>query len=314
LQELSKRILNGDRRAAARAISYIEDDHPLKQTILQELFPSTGKAFVLGITGSPGAGKSSLVDVLVAYLRGLGLTVGIIAVDPTSPFTGGALLGDRIRMQRHATDPGVFIRSMGTRGSLGGLARASKEAIRVLDAFGMDVIIVETVGVGQSELDIMHIADTTAVVLNPGGGDTVQAFKAGIMEIADLFIINKADLAGTAKLMREVEQMLDLAKHDAAWRPPVVQTISLQEKGFEELWEAFLTHRKYLEDSGEGERRRAKHLREEVLEIVDFRIHQQMMNKIKQGAFADLLEQVGHRAKDPYEAADVILKDVASSK
>lgn len=228
MHEITRRILAGDVRGAARAITCVENDYPERTQILQELFAHTGRARLIGITGTPGAGKSSLVDVLISFLRKSGLSIGVVAVDPTSPFTGGALLGDRVRMQSHATDPGVFIRSMGTRGSLGGLSRNTKDAVRILDAYGCDVILIETVGVGQSELDIMNIADSTIVVLNPGGGDSVQAFKAGIMEIADLFVINKADLPGTDKLEIEVEQMLDLVKHDAPWRPPVIKTISTQ--------------------------------------------------------------------------------------
>jgi LAO/AO transport system kinase len=307
LHTLVERILEGDRRAVARAISYIEDNHPEKTEMLQDLFPHTGKAFLVGITGSPGAGKSSFVDKLIGYLRKQGLTVGIIAVDPTSPFTGGAILGDRIRMQDHFLDEGVFIRSMGTRGSLGGLARATKEAVRVLDAYGKDIIIIETVGVGQSELDIMNIADSTAVVLNPGGGDTVQAFKAGIMEIADLFILNKADLAGTDKLFREVEQMLDLVKHDAPWRPPVVKTITLQNKGIDEVWQAFLDHKTYLEESGEGERRRASHLKEEVAEITEHEVHQLVARRLRSEEYKGIMEKVSRRDLDPYEVAVQLL-------
>lgn len=282
--------------------------------MLQDLFPHTGKAFLVGITGSPGAGKSSFVDKLIGYLRRKSLTVGIVAVDPTSPFTGGAILGDRIRMQDHFLDEGVFIRSMGTRGSLGGLARATKEAVRVLDAYGKDVIIIETVGVGQSELDIMNIADSTAVVLNPGSGDTVQAFKAGIMEIADLFILNKADLAGTEKLMREVEQMLDLVKHDAPWRPPIVKTISVQNKGIDEVWDAFLTHKSYLAESGERDKRRASHLREEVVEIVEYDVHRVIVSQLRDEAYAGVMEKVSRREVDPYEIAGQLLQQLLKGK
>jgi LAO/AO transport system kinase len=309
MHQLSERILNGDRRACARAISYIEDDHPAKTEILQDLFPHTGRAVLIGITGAPGAGKSSLVDRLIGYLRKQGLTVGIIAVDPTSPFTGGAILGDRIRMQDHFLDEGVFIRSMGTRGSLGGLARTSKEAIRILDAFGKDVILIETVGVGQSELDIMKIADSTAVVLTPGGGDTVQAFKAGIMEIADLFIINKADLPGVDKLVAEVEQMLDLVKHDAPWRPPLVKAVSTRNQGLDEVWQAFERHEAFLKESGEWGERRSAHLHDEVLEIVDYRIHQMIASKLKQGSYNKSMNLVRSRQKDPYEVAAAIVKE-----
>ncbi|MED0676832.1 methylmalonyl Co-A mutase-associated GTPase MeaB [Aneurinibacillus thermoaerophilus] len=314
MHTLVERILAGDRRAVARAISYIEDDHPEKKEILQDVFPYTGKAFLVGITGSPGAGKSSFVDKLIGYLRKQSLTVGIIAVDPTSPFTGGAILGDRIRMQDHFLDEGVFIRSMGTRGSLGGLARSTKEAVRILDAYGKDVIIIETVGVGQSELDIMNIADSTAVVLNPGGGDTVQAFKAGIMEIADLFILNKADLPGTEKLFREVEQMLDLVKHNAPWRPPIVKTITLQNKGIAEAWQAFLDHNEYLKESGEWEKRRASHLKEEVAEIVEHEVHRLVVTNLRGEAYKETMEQVARREVNPYEVADRLLRQLVKEK
>ncbi|MGE5703754.1 MAG: methylmalonyl Co-A mutase-associated GTPase MeaB [Clostridia bacterium] len=308
MHEISKRILAGDVRGAARAITCIENDYPERTRILQEIFPHTGKAKLVGITGTPGAGKSSLVDCLIGYLRGLGLTIGVVAVDPTSPFTGGSLLGDRVRMQNHALDKGVFIRSMGTRGSLGGLSRNTKDTARVLDAYGCDVILIETVGVGQSELDVMNIVDTTVVVLNPGGGDTVQAFKAGIMEIADLFVINKADLQGVEKLYTEVEQMLDLAKHDAAWRPPVVRTISTQIQGMAELWEQVNAHQSFLHESGEWERKRGLQLRTEVLEITQQQMYQRMLRQIETGTFDAELAAVESRRKDPYSVADQILK------
>lgn len=307
MHEITRRILAGDVRGAARAITCIENDYPLRTQILREIFPHTGRAKLIGITGTPGAGKSSLVDVLISYLRAMNHHVGVVAVDPTSPFTGGALLGDRVRMQSHATDPGVFIRSMGTRGSLGGLARNTKDAVRILDAYGCDVILIETVGVGQSELDVMNIADSTIVILNPGGGDSVQAFKAGIMEIADLFVINKADLPGTDKLEIEVEQMLDLVKHDAPWRPPVIKTISTQNQGIEQLWQETLRHQQYLVASGEWEARRSQHLRDEVVEIVNYQIYQRMIRGIESGAFAEELSNVASRREDPYGVADEIV-------
>ncbi|NGQ96228.1 methylmalonyl Co-A mutase-associated GTPase MeaB [Brevibacillus sp. SYP-B805] len=306
MHELTGRILAGDVRGAARAITCIENDYPERTQVLREIFPHTGRAKLIGITGAPGAGKSSLVDNLIGYLRSMELKVGVVAVDPTSPFTGGALLGDRVRMQSHALDKGVFIRSMGTRGSLGGLSRNTRDAVRVLDAYGCDVILIETVGVGQSELDVMHIADTTVVVLNPGGGDAVQAFKAGIMEIADLFVINKADLPGVEKLQVEVEQMLDLAKHDAPWRPPVVRTVSIESRGLDDLWNAILRHQAYLVESGEGAARRAKHLKDEVLEIVHDQLYRRMLQSVEAGAFADALEDVAQRVRDPYTVAGQI--------
>ncbi|HBI02991.1 MAG TPA: methylmalonyl Co-A mutase-associated GTPase MeaB [Paenibacillaceae bacterium] len=310
MHNLVERILKGDIRAVARAISYVEDNHPEKTEILQELYPHTGKAYLVGITGAPGAGKSSLVNKLIGYIRKLGLSVGIVAVDPTSPFTGGAILGDRIRMQDHFLDPDVFIRSMGTRGSLGGLSRNTKEAVRILDAFGKDVIIIETVGVGQSELDIMNIADSTAVVLNPGGGDTIQAFKAGIMEIADLFVVNKADLAGTDKLVREVEQMLDLVKHDAPWRPPLVKTITFKNEGLDELWQAFLDHKEFSLDAGDYEKRRSSHLKEEVVEIVNYQVHQIILQQLKDEQYQQLMEQVSNRSVDPYVVAGKLIEQL----
>ncbi len=314
MHEITKRILAGDVRGAARAITCIENDYPERTQILSEVFPHTGRAKLIGITGTPGAGKSSLVDCLIGYLRSLGLSIGIVAVDPTSPFTGGALLGDRVRMQSHALDKGVFIRSMGTRGSLGGLSRNTKDAVRILDAYGCDVIFVETVGVGQSELDVMHIADTTIVVLNPGGGDAVQAFKAGIMEIADMFVINKADLPGVDKLHIEVEQMLDLAKHDAAWRPPIVRTVSTQNQGMQSLWEEILRHQAYLQESGLLTDKRGEQLQAEVLEIVHQQMYQQMLASIQTGAFDEVLSDVAKRKLDPYSVAGEIVKQLAIGK
>lgn len=308
MHPITKRILAGDVRAAARAITWIEDGFPEKGQVLQEIFPHTGKARLIGLTGSPGAGKSSLVDALITYLRSQQISVGVIAVDPTSPFTGGALLGDRIRMQHHAPDRGVFIRSMGTRGNLGGLSRNTKEAVRVLDAYGCQVIIVETVGVGQSELDIMKIVDTVAVVLNPGSGDTVQAFKAGIMEIADLFVINKADLPGLDKLLTEIEQMIEIVKHDASWQPPLIRTIATDRVGIPDLWQAILAHERFLMESGEGEKRRSYHLHEEVIELVNQNLSRVMLQRMEQGAFADELVEVANRRVDPYHAAEKMVR------
>ncbi len=309
MHEITQRILAGDVRGAARAITCIENDYPERGQILRELFPHTGRAKLIGITGTPGAGKSSLVDCMIGYLRSLGLKLGIVAVDPTSPFTGGALLGDRVRMQNHALDPGVFIRSMGTRGSLGGLSSNTRDAVRVLDAYGCDVILIETVGVGQSELDVMTIADTTVVVLNPGGGDSVQAFKAGIMEIADLFVINKADLPGVDKLQIEVEQMLDLVKHDAPWRPPIVRTVSTQNKGMAEMWAAVERHQDFLHESGEMAQRRSRHLQDEVLEMVRDHVYRRMLRGIQSGAYAAEMSRVADREQDPYSVAETIVRD-----
>ncbi|HEU4963198.1 MAG TPA: methylmalonyl Co-A mutase-associated GTPase MeaB, partial [Bacilli bacterium] len=250
------------------------------------------------------AGKSSLTDRIITYLRKeLGHRVGVIAVDPTSPFSGGAILGDRVRMGNHALDPDVFIRSMGTRGSLGGLAATTQEAIRVLDAWGCDTILIETVGVGQSELDIMNVADTTVVVLNPSAGDHIQTIKAGIMEIADLFAINKADLSGTDKTEREVNYMLDLLGH-IPWRPPVVRTISRENKGHDALWEQVLAHRKYLEESGLWEQRRHKRRQDEIVTIVEGQLARKVKALMAQDPdWAEKLAQVEAGSVDPYSLA-----------
>jgi len=308
MHELVKRILTGDKRAVARAITYIENDEPDKAQVLRDLHPYTGKAYLVGLTGSPGAGKSSLTDRVIAYLRREhDLKIGVIAVDPTSPFTGGAILGDRVRMGTHALDPGVFIRSMGTRGSLGGLARATQEALRVLDAWGCDVILIETVGVGQSELDIMNVADTTVVVLNPSAGDHIQTMKAGIMEIADLFAINKADLPGTDKTEREVQYMLDLLGH-IPWRPPVVRTVSRENKGVTELWQAVQDHRAYLESSGLWEQRRHKRRQDEIVTMIEGTMARRLKDLIAADSdWKEKLIQVEAGSIDPFTLADEML-------
>src|SRR5580698_6322128 len=230
----AEKIVSGDIRALARAATWIENRSPESETLLRELFPRTGRAMILGVTGAPGAGKSTLCDQIVRTLRDEGKTVGVIAVDPSSPYTGGAILGDRIRMQRHHADPGVFIRSMATRGWLGGLARATTEVTMLLDAAGFDVILVETVGVGQDEVEIARLADVTMVVLTPGMGDDVQAIKAGIMEIADVFVINKADLPGAEKLERELKASLTLAHRPDGWIPTIVSAVASEGKGIAE--------------------------------------------------------------------------------
>ncbi|MCW2277150.1 methylmalonyl Co-A mutase-associated GTPase MeaB [Heliophilum fasciatum] len=306
-------LLAGDRRIAAKMISLVENNGDQKTEILKAIYPHTGKAYILGITGSPGAGKSSLTDQIISQYRQRGQKVGVIAVDPTSPFTGGALLGDRIRMNEHYTDRNVFIRSMGTRGSLGGLSRSTKEAIKILDAFGCDIIIVETVGVGQSELEIMTAADTTIVVLTPGAGDSIQAIKAGIMEIADIFAINKADLLGADRVVTEVEVMLDLAAHNhpqgsLPWRPPVVKTITVRNEGVDKLIKAVDSHHEYLNESGRFTTERQERLKAEFAEIMEHHIRDLIRNQLqKTGEWQALQDQVMGRTVDPHTAAEEIL-------
>ncbi|OYD07979.1 methylmalonyl Co-A mutase-associated GTPase MeaB [Paludifilum halophilum] len=303
MREWAERIRRGDRRKIARAISWIENGDERKEDLLEAIYPYTGNAYLVGVTGSPGAGKSSLVDRLIGLLREEGMSVGVIAVDPTSPFTGGALLGDRVRMTRHALDEKVFIRSMGTRGSLGGLARATKEAVRVLDAAGTDVVFIETVGVGQSEIEIMHMADTVALILTPGSGDAVQVFKAGIMETADLFVINKAELDGVRKLVRDVEEMLHLAKGNEDWMPPIVKASSKEGLGIDQLWRELGRHRDYLRHSGQWRIRRLSRLRREVREVMEGQLRRRLAEKMTDPAFLRDLDAVQSREKAPHRVA-----------
>lgn len=305
--QLVDEFLAGSRRALARVITAVENDSPEKEAYLAQIYPRTGRAYVVGITGSPGAGKSSLVDELAAEIRRWGLKIGIIAVDPTSPFSGGALLGDRIRMQRHALDEGIFIRSMGTRGSVGGLSRATRDVTKVMDAFGLDLILIETVGVGQSELEIMNAAHTTVVVLTPGAGDVVQTLKAGIMEIADVFAVNKADMEGADRVAREVESMLDLAHKD--WRPPVILTSTTAHTGIRELYDAIGRHKEFLEQNGKLEEIRRQRARSEVVDIVLNNLKTTITRRFLSAQTSDaLLEQVVERKIDPYAAAGEILR------
>lgn len=297
--ELIEGVRQGDRRSIARAITLIEGASDEAEALSEALYPHTGNAYVVGITGPPGAGKSTLLNRLIAHLRSEGNTVGVIAVDPTSPFSGGALLGDRVRMTGHALDEGVFIRSMGTRGQLGGLAAATQDAVRVLDAAGFDIILVETVGVGQTELTIMELADTVVLVLTPGAGDIVQVWKAGIMEIADLFLVNKADREGARKLIADLEEMLDLAGKQT-WRPPVVSTVATEGRGIGELWQELKRHQIYLRESGEGASRRMRHLRREVRERMEYRLRKRLEDLLTDPAFQRDLDRLNRREEVPH--------------
>lgn len=306
--DLVQRLLEGNRRAAGRVISRIEDDAPDVEAIMRAVFPHTGGAYVAGITGPPGAGKSTVVDELIRVIREHDKRVGVIAVDPNSPFTGGAILGDRIRMMRHSADPGVFIRSMGARGHLGGLALAARNTILVLDAMGFDIVLVETVGVGQSELEIAGTADTTAVVIPPGLGDGVQAIKAGIMEIADIFVVNKADHPQANKTIADIRDLLRMEIAPRPWVPPIVKTVAVRNEGLEDLWIRLEQHRQYLERSGELETRRKRRLEAEILEIADRRLREQVLEpRTETEEFRLLLDRVVHRETDPYTAADRIV-------
>jgi LAO/AO transport system kinase len=311
--ELFEAATAGDRAALARLLSLVERGGPEAREISRLSYPRAGGAYTVGLTGAPGAGKSTLTSATIGHLRSLGEEVAVLAIDPSSPFTGGAILGDRVRMQDHATDPGVFIRSMATRGHLGGLSLATPEAVRVLDAIGRRWILVETVGVGQVEVEIAGKADTTVVVVNPGWGDSVQANKAGLMEIADVFVINKADRKGTEETRRDLEQMLelsDLAPDD--WRPPIVAAVAIERKGIDELWATVLRHREHIESSGELARRREFRLREELREIVARRLEQRAREIVTPDRWADLQQGVLARTVDPWSAADELLRNVGA--
>jgi LAO/AO transport system kinase len=304
VSELVARALEGERRAIAQLISVVEDGGQDLAEVMRELYPHTGRAYSVGITGAPGAGKSTLTERLVTRIRADERSVGVLAVDPSSPFSGGALLGDRVRMQNHALDSEVFIRSMATRGHLGGLSLATPEAVRVLDAVGKEIIIIETVGVGQAEVEITDACDTTLVVLNPGWGDAVQTAKAGLMEIADVFVVNKADRPGTRDTVREIEQTLEMS--DADRRPEVVTTIATKGEGFDDLWTAVGKHRAYQEEKGLLEARRRRRIEREIKEIVAERYRRRIETE---GAaeLARLTQDVLARKCNPYEAADQLV-------
>ncbi|SDK15753.1 methylmalonyl Co-A mutase-associated GTPase MeaB [Sediminibacillus albus] len=300
MHPLAEKIGKQDIRALAKAITMVENDHPDKLKLLKDIFAIKKNAHFVGITGAPGAGKSSLVNRLIHYVRNQGLTIAVIAVDPTSPFSGGALLGDRIRMNQHFTDPGVFIRSMATRGSLGGLARATKDTLRICDAYGFDLVLVETVGVGQSELDIMKVADTTALVLTPNSGDVLQVFKAGIMEIADLFIVNKADLPGVDKLKILLRDFLMISDKEG-FTPPIISTVSTENQGIDQLWKQILAHKQFLEQTNQGKNQRTQKLELEIKELIREEIWREVDDYLKKDA--KFQESINPIDADPYQFA-----------
>ena len=332
MDNLVEKLLDGSRRALARMLTIVENERPGMQESLAALFPHTGKAWVIGITGAPGTGKSSLVNVLAKAYREQEKTVAILAVDPTSPFTGGAILGDRIRMTDLHGDAGVFIRSMATRGSLGGLAGASRDAVRVLDAAGFDIVIVETVGAGQSEVDIVRTADTTIVIEAPGLGDDVQAIKAGILEIADILVVNKADRIGADQTVRGLRAMLELGhpsarerfsshhgrilkeEHQAVadtvgdiWLPPVIKTSATENSGIDELTEKIAAHRQYLEESGEAEILKSRYIEIELHERLQTILMQRLTRSIPEDILQEVIAQIRDRELDPQSAVERLL-------
>jgi LAO/AO transport system kinase len=309
LEELVEGIRAGDRRALARAISLVEDGDPLSYPLVRELYPESGRAAVIGVTGPPGVGKSSLVGALVGHVRERGQTVGVVSVDPSSPFSRGALLGDRIRLSDHFLDPGVYIRSMGTRGHQGGLAEATLQAVLLLDASGKDVLFVETVGAGQSEVEVTGVADTVLLVLMPGSGDSVQALKAGIMEIPDVIAINKMDHPAAKTMLNEVRSIVGLAEPDR--RPPILLTEALRGENVPELWDALAAHRAALERDGRLEERRRRNLAAEVFAVASSRAKEHLQTAVAEDpALQRLLAAVAERRLDPLSAVQRIMEEV----
>ncbi|MBN2151427.1 MAG: methylmalonyl Co-A mutase-associated GTPase MeaB [Candidatus Lokiarchaeota archaeon] len=331
---LVERMRQGDRRATSRLISLAEGDIAAARAISTRLFKDTGKAYIIGVTGAPGSGKSTLVNQIISLLAKRGKRVGVVCVDPTSPFSGGALLGDRIRMKEDYPPGQVFIRSMASRGKLGGVARATKDTVSILDASGVDLVIVETVGVGQNEIDVYTLAYTTLVLLAPGMGDEIQAFKAGIMETSDIYVVNKADHDGADQLVGEIESMLDLAETielehgedhvvvevrkqaKAGWRPPICKTNALTGDGVEALWAAIEAHRSHLVNSGEMARKNRSKYRQEIIDILreKFALHvEEALDLTKNGDLPALLDEVAARKQDPYTVSDGIGKKIADA-
>jgi LAO/AO transport system kinase len=311
VQDLVRRIRDGELRALARAISMVEDHAPEAAELLKALFPYSGNALLLGLTGSPGAGKSTLVDHIARQYRKEGKTIGIVAIDPTSPFSGGAILGDRIRMQSHHADTGIYIRSMATRGSLGGLASTTADVATVLDASGRDLVVVETVGVGQDEVEIVRLADVTIVVLVPGMGDDVQTIKAGIMEIADIFVINKSDRDGAERVEREIRAMQSLAARKDNWTPTIVKTVAHEGKGVPELLEAIEGYREFSQKSERARERRIENWRERIAQMLRDALYQRVVTDYLGGPEAQrYAAEVAEHKRDPYSLVEEIIGEV----
>jgi GTPase len=311
LSQFIERIRTGDMRAIARAISAIEDNAPESVPLLQGLFPYSGKARIIGLTGPPGAGKSTLVDALAREYRGQNKTIGIVAVDPTSPYTGGAILGDRIRMQAHHADTGIYIRSMATRGFLGGLARTTADVTTVLDASGKDLVLIETVGVGQDEIDIVRLADVTVVILVPGMGDDVQTIKAGIMEIADIFVINKADREGAERVEREIRAMQAISQRADNWTPPIVKTVATEGQGIPELASAIEDYQQFLRKANLLEKKKIENWRERLVEMLrEALLDRVLRERMSNGAVSQYAAEVVEHRRDPYSLVQEIVSSL----